>query len=142
MKDADRRLFSQRTKGTRVSSTAKTVPCPYFILPAFLLASWFAVAQDQAALTGVVVDPKGASIPGAKLTLTGKATGETRKAVADGEGRFDFKDLPPGKYSLKAMMKGFEEVEMLTSVGSETPAPLRVKMRIRLSEEITVTADR
>ena len=60
-------------------------------------------------LTGVVTDQTGAVIPGAELTLTNTATGETRTLKANSEGRFTFTQLHPSSYTLRVAHAGFRE---------------------------------
>jgi Carboxypeptidase regulatory-like domain len=69
-------------------------------------------AQESAvkgSLGGVVMDPTGAVIPGAKVTLTGVTGSET--VMSDGEGNFMFTRLVPGAYSLKVEKQGFKVAE-------------------------------
>ena len=60
-------------------------------------------------VTGVVSDPTGALISGADLTLTDAEKGFTFTAKTDTNGRYLFRGLPPGTYSLTAKAAGFKE---------------------------------
>ena len=79
------------------------------------------VRADQASLgngatakiTGTVFDPHGAVVPFAVVSLTNKDTGEFRTMNADGEGGYQFADLPAGNYSLRAEASGFKAFEAL-----------------------------
>ncbi len=63
-------------------------------------------AQSQTGtLTGNVVDPSGAVIPGAAVTL--KRNGQVLKAVSGPDGRYTFRNLAPGQYKVAATAKGF-----------------------------------
>ena len=54
-------------------------------------------AQDvNASLEGTVVDPNGAAIPGAKMTLTNEATGAQLNFTTDAAGEYNFRNLTPG----------------------------------------------
>ncbi len=55
---------------------------------------------NTATLSGTVVDPSGAGLKGAKVTLTNAATGATRTAVSDDSGRYNLVGLPPGQYKM------------------------------------------
>ncbi len=59
-------------------------------------------------LTGVVSDPSGAVIPGAKATLTDTEKGFKYEAQSSPVGRFLFRNLPPGKYSIQVEAAGFK----------------------------------
>ncbi|MEK7408481.1 MAG: TonB-dependent receptor [Acidobacteriota bacterium] len=58
-------------------------------------------------LTGVVTDPSGGVIPGAKATLSDVDRGATFTAVTDSLGRFTLRSLPPGNYKLSVEASGF-----------------------------------
>ncbi len=55
---------------------------------------------NTATLAGTVVDPSGAAVKGARVTVTNAATGATRTADSDDAGRYDFVGLPPGQYKM------------------------------------------
>ncbi len=57
-------------------------------------------------LRGQVTDPSGAVIPGATVTAT-SPTGQTNTAQTDGQGVYELNGLPPGKYAVSAVAKGF-----------------------------------
>src|SRR5438128_386419 len=83
-----------------------------------------AVAQESSVkgnIGGVVVDPSGAVVAGAKITVRGP-TGE-KSVTSDTSGNLFFPLLIPGKYSLKVEKQGFktaklDNVEVLTGVTS------------------------
>ncbi len=56
---------------------------------------------------GTVMDPTGAVLRGAQITLTNTGTGFTWKTVANANGVFNFLDLQPGAYSLQVQSSGF-----------------------------------
>ncbi len=64
-------------------------------------------AGTHATLSGAVVDPNGAVVEGAELTLTVAELGRKFKARADREGRFRFPSLPAGTYKLDVASPGF-----------------------------------
>src|ERR1700748_2331877 len=58
-------------------------------------------------ISGTVVDPSGASIPGAQVQIINQATGDvTRNAVADGNGNFRALNIPAGPYKFKVTSPG------------------------------------
>jgi hypothetical protein len=61
-------------------------------------------------VTVVLSDPTGAVIPGAKLTLTDQNKGYAFNATTDGAGRYLYRSIPPGVYSVTAEMPGFEKM--------------------------------
>ncbi|HEU0120182.1 MAG TPA: TonB-dependent receptor [Bryobacteraceae bacterium] len=62
-------------------------------------------------ILGTVVDPSGASVPGAKITLRKASTGETRQAVTNNEGNYSFPLIDVGDYTVKAAAAGFKTEE-------------------------------
>ena len=76
------------------------------------LAGGGLLAQNEnAVLTGRVVDPSGSGVPNAAMVLTDNATAAVRhgQSMADGTYRFDL--LPPGDYSIRVTAQGFEAFE-------------------------------
>ena len=63
-------------------------------------------------MTGIVVDPSGASVPGAEVILTDVDRSTQNKAKADGAGRYLFRSLPPGTYSLHVNASGFDPFDI------------------------------
>src|SRR5215475_8187221 len=68
-----------------------------------------AEASVKGSIAGVVSDPSGAVIQGARVELVGP-TG-TRTATTDAEGRFLFQVLIPGVYAAKISREGFKTSE-------------------------------
>jgi hypothetical protein len=95
-----------------------------------------ASAQTGVTVSGTAEDQSGAVIPGEKLTLTNKSTGQARETRSDGGGRFSFADVPPGEYVLKGEAEGFKRFEMPVSVHSQPVTNVRVTMAISSSEEV------
>ncbi|MDQ1405271.1 MAG: hypothetical protein QOG55_900 [Acidobacteriaceae bacterium] len=69
-------------------------------------------ANAQTGGTGIVVgtvtDPSGAAVPGATVTLTDAATNSERTTTTNDTGRYDFPNVPPGKYNLTITKGGFK----------------------------------
>ena len=68
----------------------------------------FAQGETTSAIVGQVTDPTGAVIPGAAVTITNRGTGLMRSLKTDKEGLFDFPQLTPGTYSVRAEANGFD----------------------------------
>lgn len=49
-------------------------------------------------IVGTVLDPTGAPVSGAKVTITNEGTGEARAGTSDDSGDFTFPILPVGTY--------------------------------------------
>lgn len=59
-------------------------------------------------ITGVVQDPSGAVIPGAKVTATDMEKGFTFSTTTNGIGLYRFPNLTPGNYKLTVEAQGFQ----------------------------------
>ncbi|MBK7597973.1 MAG: TonB-dependent receptor [Acidobacteria bacterium] len=81
------------------------------------------VRAQQAAtatLSGVVMDPSGAVIAGARITASQITTGAKRETVTNSEGVYALLNLAPGEYEIRVEAKGF------TTKVSQAPVSLRV----------------
>lgn len=86
---------------------------------AFLAAP---LAADS--LTGKVMDPQGAAVPQADVSLFDRNSGNLRKTTSSESGDFNFADIPAGRYLLSAQSNGSamtasEEVEVSGSATKE-----------------------
>ena len=86
-------------------------------------------AQTASSLNGRIVDPSGAAVPNAKITLTNNATGAVRTASSNAQGLYEFFAVSPGDYSLQATAAGFsnyvaQHVTLLVS----TPSTVNVTL--------------
>ena len=66
--------------------------------------------SSNANLSGTVTDSSGAVIVGARLTLSNTASHSIATYQSDDGGRYVFRDLEPGTYSLEAAKAGFETI--------------------------------
>ncbi len=64
--------------------------------------------QPTGALSGVVVDPAGALLPGATLKITSRETGAVRTVATDGTGQYRITNLPAGLYNVEVSATGFQ----------------------------------
>lgn len=78
-----------------------------------------AVQQPTGSISGTVTDSNGAVIPGAKVTITDKATNREITLTTDTDGFYEARALPPGEYRVKVEQKGFAP-EVLESVTVRT----------------------
>jgi hypothetical protein len=109
-----------------------------------LTAAGLATGQEtvnQAAIGGRVIDPQGAAVPGARVTVRQTETNVTAEAVSDSEGRFRFPYLRVGPYELRVGLAGFRDhARMLVlSAGSAFDIPVRLDVA-GLDAAVTVIA--
>jgi len=73
------------------------------------LFSFSALAQETTGgLQGLVKDPSGAVVPGAKVVVTSTSLVGSKEIATDGSGYYRFSNLPPGTYTLTVTAKGFK----------------------------------
>jgi hypothetical protein len=79
------------------------------LLGSLLLLSATVQAQlYSGTVTGLVKDPSGALVPGARITLVDQEKGFTFTAVADGTGNYLVRPVPPGRYKITAEAAGLK----------------------------------
>jgi len=66
-----------------------------------------AQSASSAQISGTVVDPQGAVVPGAKVTATNQATGTGRSVSTTSTGNYVIPNLQPGTYDVAVQAKGF-----------------------------------
>src|ERR1700754_2926646 len=76
-----------------------------FYLLTLIVSPSAAFPQNIGAVRGQVLDPSGAIVPGASLTLTTGKNVYTTKSGQDGS--YSFREIPPGLYSLIVDVEGF-----------------------------------
>jgi len=92
-----------------------------------------------AAIGGTIVDPSGAVVDNAKVTLSGPVGSKT--ANSDSQGRFVFAALAPGSYSVKAEANGFKSTEITNVAVLDKPATVGVRLEPgNTSETVEVSA--
>ena len=70
-----------------------------------------AVAQMvKGSISGSVVDPSGAAVPGAQIRVTNQETGSVSSSVSDAAGLFHIALLPIGTYTLDVTKEGFRKL--------------------------------
>ena len=82
-----------------------------FLPPAQAMAQ----GETTSAIVGQVRDTTNAVVPDAAVAITNLETGLRRSAKTDDAGRFNFPQLKPGTYSVKAEAQGFEPQKNETS---------------------------
>src|SRR5438874_9747372 len=116
--------------------------CSLAFLFAFFLVSPSARPQgNQGTIEGIVVDPSGAALPGAKLTGTNDATGIRFQTTSDSNGLFTFPVLPVGTYTIEVEHAGFAKLtqkNIALSVGARLNLSLSLSVAGQ-TQSVTVT---
>jgi hypothetical protein len=99
-----------------------------------LLASTIAPAQTvTGSVTGTVLDPTGAAVPGASVVAINSETGVHTSTASDEAGVYALRFLPIGTYTLEVDAKGFEKLQV-------SPFALEINQNVKLDAHVTVGA--
>lgn len=107
-----------------------------------LLAVTGAAQSNTGTLTGIVVGPDGAVIPGASIEVKDNQTGKIRTVLSRGEGTFTLPQLEVGTYTITVTVQGFKKytaTDLKINIGQEYS--LNVNMEVGDTvDSVTVTA--
>ena len=81
-------------------------------------------------ITGAVLDPTGAVIPNAKVTVKSVATGLERQMTTTSAGTYTVTNLQPGRYSVMAEAPAFSAVEQMADVTVGARVGLDIRMTV------------
>ena len=125
---------------------AAAVVCILFSPCVLLLAPTPAFGQSQSNagdLAGMVIDPEGARVPGATVTVRNLATNFTRSTTTDAEGSYQLLALPPGFYEVTVESSGFATTQnpsVQVLIGQRATLEVGLQLRTGL-ETVVVTSD-
>jgi hypothetical protein len=121
----------------RFSATALTITLCLFTVSGLH-------AQGLTSLSGTVVDPTGAVVPGATVTLKNVETQAARDTVSDQSGRYAFSQIQPGRYQILAKASGFADV-IVNDVRLLVNSPATVNITFErvgtVAETISISAE-
>ena len=114
---------------------------------AFALAIWMQTALSFGqgyfgTVSGLITDPSGALIPNAKVTLVDQNKGFHFDGKSDEGGRYLFRAVPPGVYTVSAVAPGFnkeEKTNIRVNISENPAANLRLKIGSTQSVEVNAT---
>lgn len=101
-----------------------------------------AAQSNKASIVGVVRDPSGAVVPGAKVTATNVATNQSRTVETNGEGAYVIPILDIGSYTIEGSADGFaggKVEDVVLQVGDRIAVDLTLGVAGG-SEVVTITA--
>ena len=110
-------------------------------MAALLLQTCVLRADPRGTISGTVVDPSGAVIPGVAVTLHGTETGLKIIVTTSSDGFYAFPTLPGGHYEIEIRHPGFKPYRQV-GLSLEANAALRVDAQLELgaqTETVTVT---
>lgn len=112
-------------------------------LSCMLVVAFAAHAQYRAGIQGTVLDPQGAAVGGAKITVTAQETGISQETTTDDSGVYSVNRLAPGLYRISAERAGFtvKVVENVNIVGDQITS-VNVSLQVgQVTQSVTVNGD-
>jgi hypothetical protein len=95
----------------------------------------------EAELAGSVTDPQGGAVANATVTLLALDR-EAAITATDQQGHYEFHGVPPGQYTLKITMAGFQEIARPIAVRDGAPSTVSVQLKLAAaSQEVKVSTD-
>ena len=106
-----------------------------------LLFANISLAQSPSGiLRGQVTDPSGAAITNATVVMTPRA-GSPLTTQTNSQGMYEFKGLPPGKYTLNVIAQGFTVYENDNAAIADQPLRLNIQLTIAVEEQKIQVSD-
>ena len=120
---------------------------PRFLFVLIVCLGIFAISQSAPAQTGnsstisgTVVDPSGAVVVGAAVSIHDLVSGYERKAATDSSGNFTFSSVPFNPYHLMVTAKGFAPYSKDVEIRSLVPLAVKISLGVAGSTT-TVTVE-
>jgi hypothetical protein len=91
---------------------------------------------------GIIVDPNGAVVSGANVTVVNKQTGVSQYTQSDGEGHWIVSGLQPGPVTITVAAPGFSNFQQELAIDGSRPARLGTTLQPgTVSATVQVTSD-
>ena len=96
---------------------------------------------NSGSINGSVVDPTGAVVPNATVTIHNPVSGFDRSTVTDSSGKFNFTNIPFNPYHLTITAEGFSSYAQDVEPRSAVPVSVAIKLQVAGSTtQVTVEA--
>ena len=129
-----KRSYGGSLKVRKISVSQLLVLCTMLLVAAMPVLA--ALTGD---LQGTVVDPNGAIVDGAKISIRNPATGAVREVTSDSRGEFSALQLEVGRYEVRIEKAGFRT--SLTNADIRSGEQTRLNLSLELgsvAESVTV----
>src|SRR6185312_6467898 len=121
---------------------AVTFRLALFTVALLTCAAIQAQTPGTGAIAGTVMDPTGAVLAQAEVTVTNNATGAARTVTTAAHGEFRVPLLIPGAYSISARSTGFEQKQLVSvQVGVAETATVELRLAIGTHNETIEVTD-
>ena len=120
-----------------------TIKLGFLLLFALTLCPISSTGQSLTSgdIAGTVLDPTGAAVPSATVTLTNLDTGAKQTAPTSSTGAYRFALLNPGNYSVAISASGFQSAQqkIVVSVGQASTVNIKLEMASANTTVVEVT---
>jgi hypothetical protein len=116
------------------SMSLKTLSCPPVFVLGLLLIAAPVEAQNSGSMEGVVKDPSGGVVVGAKVEINNPVTGFRRDTTTADDGTFRFTNVPFNPYHLAVTAQGFTSYSQDVEVRSTVPVTLALGLKLGTAE--------
>jgi hypothetical protein len=125
-------------RASLLAGCALAALCLLLVIPVSMQAQ-----ELRGKISGRVMDPNGAAVPGAEVKVTDLTRAKTTTLTTNADGLFDAPFLLPGKYQVMVEIKGFKKyLQNDVEVQINQTRTLDVTLAVGVPEEtVTVTAE-
>src|SRR5262245_58727671 len=111
------------------------------VIAMVLIVCPYAVAQSTlGTLTGTIMDSSGAVLPNVSVSLRNIQTDQSRSALSENDGAFQFVNLDAGTYEITVMQPGFSEYKQVVELLARQTVRTTVKLAVAgVTEAVEVT---
>src|SRR5579862_199758 len=105
-------------------------------IPVVLMACISVWASPEGSISGKVLDPSEAVIPGVTVVIRNVETGVLHSTITNSDGFYSLPALPPGQYEIEVHQSGFRPV-LRSGLILETGKTLEIDLKLELGEQST-----
>ena len=125
----------QATKGTQFRRNFNHVAT--YLCVFMVLASLSVAQRTTGTLSGQVLDPQGATVPNARISVTDQDTGVVSNTVTSSAGTWNVPSLIPGRYSVSIQAQGFRNfVRRDVAVLADRENTANVQLQLGAASEV------
>lgn len=110
--------------------------CLIYVALSAMVAVQAQTTISTGSIQGVVTDPTGAVVSGAKISISNKATGRVITVRTTSAGAYTSGALTPGDYTLRVESPGFKTSESSVTVQVGVTAPGNVKLQLGQASQV------